>query len=164
MTRLLWAEQYLEFKAQYPHHILLIWLADFYQALFDDADRLASISPIASERRREIEGIPTAAIPRSLLDQEMAKIAAAGHHVAICEQFDAQNAVGGHRPIWILTRLLEPMTPIRAPVIFRTATGQELFTIQFQINDPDFVDDILQRIGDLMPEGYQCVPGEGAGR
>jgi DNA mismatch repair protein MutS len=81
-------QQYLDIKRQYPDTILLFRLGDFYETFDDDARLVAQVCdvvltsrPVGNDQR-----VPLAGVPYHALDVYLAKLVAAGHKVAICEQ------------------------------------------------------------------------------
>jgi len=90
-------EQYFSIKSQYKDAILLFRLGDFYEMFFDDAIIASKCLDIAltardcgQEERAAMCGVPVHAV-----EGYIAKLVAAGHHVALCDQVeDAKFAKG----------------------------------------------------------------------
>ena len=83
--------QYLEIKRRYPDAIVLFRLGDFYETFDDDAQVVARELGIALTSRPVGKGkrVPLAGIPHQSLESHLARLIAAGHKVAICEQMEA---------------------------------------------------------------------------
>ena len=83
--------QYLEIKRRYPDAIVLFRLGDFYETFDDDAQLVARELGIALTSRPVGKGkrVPLAGIPHHALSSYLARLIAAGHKVAICEQMEA---------------------------------------------------------------------------
>lgn len=90
-------QQYHSIKENYPHCILLFRLGDFFEMFFDDAKTAARVLGIALTARdcgRE-ERAPMCGVPSHAVDGYVARLVAAGYHVAICDQTeDAKFAKG----------------------------------------------------------------------
>jgi DNA mismatch repair protein MutS len=80
--------QYLQIKQRFPDTILLFRLGDFYETFEDDAETAARVLDIVLTGREMGKGIrvPMAGIPHHAADGHIARLVAAGHKVAICEQ------------------------------------------------------------------------------
>lgn len=80
--------QYLEFKAQYPQHLLLYRMGDFYELFFEDAKRGSELLDIVLTERGRSKGqpIPMAGIPVVSLDSYLAKLVQLGESAVVCEQ------------------------------------------------------------------------------
>lgn len=80
--------QYLQIKSRYPEHVLLFRLGDFYETFDGDAIVAAEVLDIVLTGRDMGKGnrVPLAGIPYHAADGYIAKLIAAGHKVAICEQ------------------------------------------------------------------------------
>src|SRR5215207_1716987 len=80
--------QYLQIKRRFPDTILLFRLGDFYETFEDDAEIAARILEIVLTSREMGKGVrvPMAGIPHHAADGHVARLVAAGHKVAICEQ------------------------------------------------------------------------------
>jgi DNA mismatch repair protein MutS len=80
--------QYLQIKARYPDTILFFRLGDFYETFERDAEIAASVLDIVLTSREMGKNlrVPLAGIPYHAADGYIAKLIAAGHKVAVCEQ------------------------------------------------------------------------------
>src|SRR5450432_2316217 len=84
--------QYLEAKAQAKDALLFFRLGDFYELFFDDAKVAAQILGITlTGRAKGDERIPMAGVPFHAARGYVAKLVAAGHKVAICDQMEAPS-------------------------------------------------------------------------
>lgn len=80
--------QYLQIKQRFPGTILLFRLGDFYETFDDDAvlaSRLLDITLTSREMGKNLR-VPLAGIPHHAAQAYIARLVAAGHKVAICEQ------------------------------------------------------------------------------
>jgi DNA mismatch repair protein MutS len=80
--------QYLRIKKRFPDTILFFRLGDFYETFDDDArivsqvcDIVLTSRPVAKDRR-----VPMAGVPHHAVETYVAKLLAAGHKVAVCDQ------------------------------------------------------------------------------
>jgi len=90
-------EQYFSIKSQHQNAILLFRLGDFYEMFFDDAITAAKCLDIALTARDwgEPTRAPMCGVPVHAIEGYIAKLVAAGHHVAMCDQVeDAKLAKG----------------------------------------------------------------------
>jgi DNA mismatch repair protein MutS len=80
--------QYLQIKQRFPDTILLFRLGDFYETFEEDAETASSVLDIVLTSRELGKGVrvPMAGIPHHAADGHIARLVAAGHKVAICEQ------------------------------------------------------------------------------
>ena len=80
--------QYLQIKRRFPDTILLFRLGDFYETFEQDAELAARVLDIVLTSREMGKGVrvPMAGIPHHAADGYIARLVAAGHKVAICEQ------------------------------------------------------------------------------
>jgi DNA mismatch repair protein MutS len=83
--------QYLQIKRQFPDTILFFRLGDFYETFEADAEIAARVLDIVLTSREMGKGarVPMAGIPHHAADGHIARLVAAGHKVAICEQIGA---------------------------------------------------------------------------
>ena len=80
--------QYLRVKAEHRDAILLFRLGDFYEMFFEDA-RVASQAldlTLTARNRGEPDEVPLCGFPAHASQPYVARLLAAGHAVAICEQ------------------------------------------------------------------------------
>src|ERR1043165_6524503 len=89
-------QQYHEAKRAAGDALLLFRMGDFYELFFDDAKVAARALGLAlTSRDKGDDPVPMAGLPHHQLDSYLAKIIAAGHRAAICEQVeDARQAKG----------------------------------------------------------------------
>ena len=90
-------EQFFSIKARFQHCILLFRLGDFFEMFFDDALVASKCLDIALTARDcgQEEKAPMCGVPVHAVEGYIAKLVAAGHHVAICDQVeDAKLAKG----------------------------------------------------------------------
>jgi len=80
--------QYLRIKRRFPDSILMFRLGDFYETFDDDAkivsevcDIVLTSRPVAKDKR-----VPMAGVPHHAVETYVAKLLAAGHKVAMCDQ------------------------------------------------------------------------------
>lgn len=89
-------QQYARIKSEYPDHLLLYRLGDFYELFMEDAHIGAKVLQIVLTRRpRGKDGdIPMAGVPYHAVDRYVGKLVKAGYKVAICEQVSAADGKG----------------------------------------------------------------------
>ena len=82
--------QYFEIKKQYPDHILMYRLGDFYEMFFDDAKTAARVLELTLTGRDcgEEERAPMCGVPYHSVEPYIAKLVNNGYKVAICEQLE----------------------------------------------------------------------------
>jgi DNA mismatch repair protein MutS len=80
--------QYAQIKARFPDTILLFRLGDFYETFDDDAELAARLLDLVLTGREMGKGqrVPMAGIPYHAAEGYIARLVAAGHKVAVCEQ------------------------------------------------------------------------------
>ena len=103
-------QQYHTFKQQYPEYVLFFRMGDFYEMFYEDAKIASRVLGLAlTSRSKGPTAIPLAGIPYHALDGYLAKMIAAGHRVAICEQVENPKDAKGvvKRDV---TRLMTPGT------------------------------------------------------
>ncbi|MCC2670843.1 MAG: mismatch repair protein mutS, partial [Armatimonadetes bacterium] len=83
-------KQYWEIKGQYPDVLLLFRLGDFYEMFGEDAQTAAPALEITLTSRDYVGGerIPMCGVPHHAIDRYVARLIAAGHRVAMCEQVE----------------------------------------------------------------------------
>src|SRR5262245_58881009 len=80
-------QQYHEAKRAAGDALLLFRMGDFYELFFEDARVAARVLGLAlTSRDKGDDPVPMAGFPYHQLDSYLAKIIAAGHRAAICEQ------------------------------------------------------------------------------
>jgi DNA mismatch repair protein MutS len=89
-------QQYHEAKRLAGDALLLFRMGDFYELFFDDAKTAARLLGLAlTSRDRGENPVPMAGFPHHQLDSYLAKIIAAGHRAAICEQVEDPKLAKG---------------------------------------------------------------------
>ncbi|MBB5346942.1 DNA mismatch repair protein MutS [Desulfoprunum benzoelyticum] len=91
-------QQYLEIKGQFEDAILFYRMGDFYEMFFDDAITAAKVLGITLTSRSSKDDenrIPMCGVPFHSASGYLAKLIAAGHRVAICEQTEDPAAAKG---------------------------------------------------------------------
>jgi len=91
-------QQYLEIKGQFEDAILFYRMGDFYEMFFDDAITAAKVLGITLTSRSSKDDenrIPMCGVPYHSASGYLAKLIAAGHRVAICEQTEDPAAAKG---------------------------------------------------------------------
>ncbi len=83
-------QQYYAIKRQHPDVILLFRLGDFYEMFGDDATTAAPILDVVlTGRDCGAQGrIPMCGVPHHSVDKYIARLIAAGHRVAVCDQVE----------------------------------------------------------------------------
>ena len=81
-------KQYLQIKSRFPDTILFFRLGDFYETFDGDAEIAAAVLDIVLTGREMGKNlrVPMAGIPYHAAEGYIARLIAAGHKVAICEQ------------------------------------------------------------------------------
>ncbi|MBT4159070.1 MAG: hypothetical protein HOD99_09530, partial [Planctomycetaceae bacterium] len=76
-------QQFEAAKARCPGAIVLFRMGDFYELFGEDAKRAASLLDLTlTSREKGPNAIPMAGFPHHQLDPQLAKLVAAGEHVA----------------------------------------------------------------------------------
>jgi len=88
--------QYLRIKAEHQHAILLFRLGDFYEMFFDDAVAASRVCDLTltARNRGESDEVPLCGFPAHASQPYVARLLAAGHAVAICEQGEQPRGRG----------------------------------------------------------------------
>lgn len=76
-------QQYQALKKSYPHALLFFRLGDFYELFFEDARIASSALGLTLTAR---QSVPMCGFPHHSATAYIARLLAAGHKVAICEQ------------------------------------------------------------------------------
>ncbi|MBN8626582.1 MAG: DNA mismatch repair protein MutS [Planctomycetes bacterium] len=103
-------QQYFDAKAACPGAVLFFRMGDFYELFHDDAKLVARVLNLALTSRDKGENpVPMAGFPHHQLDGYLAKMIAAGHRVAVCEQTEDPRFAKGivKREV---TRIVSPGT------------------------------------------------------
>src|SRR5207245_2492505 len=85
--------QYARIKAQHQRSILLFRLGDFYEMFFDDAEVAARTLDLTltARNRGDPDEVPLCGFPVHSAQPHVARLLAAGHTVAICDQTDVAD-------------------------------------------------------------------------
>jgi DNA mismatch repair protein MutS len=110
--------QYLQIKARFPDTILFFRLGDFYETFDGDAEIAARVLDIVLTGRGtdKANRVPMAGIPYHAAEGYIARLIAAGHKVAICEQIGTPQKGKGivERDV---TRVVTPGTVIEPSML-----------------------------------------------
>ena len=149
-------QQYQSLKSDYPHALLFFRLGDFYELFYDDARTASAELGLTLTAR---QSVPMCGVPHHSATNYIARLLAAGHKVAICEQVapsgDAKKTKLFRREV---VRLITPGTVVEDELLqprnsrylvaleldivgwglasFDVSTGDFLATQN--LNDPDF--------------------------
>ena len=152
-------QQYLQIKARYPDTILFFRLGDFYETFDEDAKTASDVLDIVltgREMGKDLR-VPMAGIPYHAADGYIARLIAAGHKIAVCEQIGEPTKGRGlvERDV---TRVITPGTVIdpemldarqnndivavvvegnRAGVAYADITTGEFRTTQLAADEPE---------------------------
>ena len=101
--------QYRDAKEAYPEAILFFRLGDFYEMFNDDAVVAARELglTLTSRNKGAADEVPMAGVPYHAAHNYLAKLIAAGHKVAICEQMGDPSKLKGLVPRQVV-RVLTP--------------------------------------------------------
>ena len=89
-------QQFEAAKARCPGALVLFRMGDFYELFGEDAKRAATLLDLTlTSREKGPNALPMAGFPHHQLDPQLAKLVAAGEHVAICEQIDDPKTTKG---------------------------------------------------------------------
>jgi DNA mismatch repair protein MutS len=123
-------QQYHEAKRMAGEALLLFRMGDFYELFFDDAKVAARTLGLAlTSRDKGDDPVPMAGFPHHQLDSYLAKIIAAGHRAAICEQVEDPKLAKGlvKREV---TRVVTPGT-LTDEALLDPATSNYLAAVVF---------------------------------
>ena len=83
-------QQWLEVKKQYPKHVLLYRIGDFYEMFFDDAVRISQeLQLVLTGKDCGLdERAPMCGIPHHAADVYIKKLVDKNYMVAVCEQVE----------------------------------------------------------------------------
>lgn len=149
-------QQYQALKNAYPHALLFFRLGDFYELFYDDARTASAELGLTLTAR---QSVPMCGVPHHSATNYIARLLAAGHKVAICEQVapsgDVKKTKLFRREV---VRLITPGTVVEDELLqprnsrylvaleldivgwglasFDVSTGDFLATQN--LNDPDF--------------------------
>ncbi len=115
-------EQYYSIKKNYPEHLLLFRMGDFYEAFFEDATQVSQTLSIALTHRGKIgqSPIPMAGIPHHAAGTYVDRLTGDGKHVAICEQVEEASEAKG-----IVKRAVTQVVGPGIPYDFDKVEGSE---------------------------------------
>lgn len=90
-------EQYFKIKEQYPDHILLYRVGDFYEMFYDDAITVSKEldMTLTGKDCGQEERAPMCGMPHHACDSYIARLVANGHKVCICEQVEDPKTAKG---------------------------------------------------------------------
>lgn len=112
-------EQYGAVKAQYPGHLVLFRVGDFYETFGDDAKLLSRELEVVLTARsgdRTGERVPMAGVPHHAVENYLGRLVRRGYKVALCDQVeDARFAKGLVRRE--VTRVVTPGTVIEDRIL-----------------------------------------------
>ena len=112
-------EQYEGVKAQYPGHLVLFRVGDFYETFGDDARLLSKeLEIVLTARAPDSKGdrTPMAGVPHHAVDTYLGRLVRKGYKVAICDQVeDARFAKGLVRRE--VTRVVTPGTVVEDRIL-----------------------------------------------
>ena len=89
--------QYRDLKRDYPEHLLLVKIGDFYEAFEEDAKILANTCQIALTSRkfsRNGDRVHMAGVPHFTLNKYVDQLIAAGHDIALGEEIGRDKIQG----------------------------------------------------------------------
>ena len=101
--------QWMQFKQQHPHSLLLFRMGDFYELFFEDAEKIAKLLDVTLTSRGETAGkkIPMAGVPHHAVEQYLARLVRLGVSCVIAEQFgEPGNGIMERK----ITRVITPGT------------------------------------------------------
>ncbi len=103
-------QQYLDFKSQFPHAIVMFRLGDFYEMFDQDAEVAARELDLVLTGRPVAKGerVPMCGVPHHAVEGYIARLVEKGHHVAVIEQVGSEP-VGGLTPREV-SRVITPGT------------------------------------------------------
>jgi len=164
--------QYLDMKAQYPDHLLLFRMGDFYEMFFEDAARGSQLLEIALTSRAHknaAEKIPLCGIPHHALTGYLSKLVKAGVKVAICDQIeDPRDAKGLVQRA--VTRVVTPGLVIEADEMLDEKSNNFLMGVWFDdaahgfclcdLSTGEFRIGVAETIEALIDEMVRAEPSE----
>ena len=123
-------QQYQALKKSYPHALLFFRLGDFYELFFDDAKAASSELGLTLTAR---QSVPMCGVPHHSATNYIARLLAAGHKVAICEQVapsgDAKKTKLFKREV---VRLITPGTVVEDELL-QPRTSRYLVALELDI-------------------------------
>ncbi|MHB8352058.1 MAG: DNA mismatch repair protein MutS [Thermoplasmata archaeon] len=112
-------EQYGAVKAQYPGHVILFRVGDFYEGFGEDARLLSrELEVVLTARSPDTRGdrTPMAGVPHHALETYLGRLVRKGYKVAICDQVEEARFAKGlvRREV---TRVVTPGTVIEERIL-----------------------------------------------
>jgi DNA mismatch repair protein MutS len=108
--------QYLRIKRRFPDAILMFRLGDFYETFDDDARIVSEVCDIVLTSRPVSKGkrVPMAGVPHHAVETYVAKLLAAGHKVAMCDQLSEPGRGLVERDV---VRVITPGTVVEPEIL-----------------------------------------------
>ena len=171
--------QYLDIKAEHQDAVLFFRLGDFYEMFMEDAVLASRVLGITlTSRNKGVEdAIPLCGIPYHSSQSYIAKLIAAGHKVAICEQIGDPKASKGiveRKVVRIVTPGLITDTDTLEPkennyLLALVATDGaygvahiDITTGEFRVTQVETITHVESELGSLRPrEVLFCVGNQG---
>ena len=91
-------QQYSSIKNQHPDSILMFRMGDFYEMFYEDAvtaSKILNITLTSRDKGVREKRVPMCGVPYHSVEPYIAKLIAAGHRVAICEQTEDPKKAKG---------------------------------------------------------------------
>lgn len=90
-------QYHLDLKRQYPEHLLLFQVGDFYEIFFDDAPKAADTLSIrlTSRNKDEPDPIPMCGFPIHAIDNYLPRLLRAGHSCVVINQVEESKGRKG---------------------------------------------------------------------
>lgn len=90
-------QHYLQVKSQYPDHLILYQVGDFYEVFFEDARVVSEVLQIrlTSRDKDQTDPVPMCGVPIHALDNYLPKVLTAGHSCVIISQADDDKRANG---------------------------------------------------------------------
>jgi DNA mismatch repair protein MutS len=159
--------QYLRVKAEHRHAILLFRLGDFYEMFFEDAVTASRVCDLTltARNRGEPDEVPLCGFPAHASQPYVARLLAAGHAVAICEQGEQVRgrSIMEREVIRVITpgtileeESLDPHAPNWLGALTRVGERYGIAAIDFatgafRVTEADDVGAALEEVGRLAP-------------
>jgi DNA mismatch repair protein MutS len=125
-------QQYFRAKAEHPGVLLAMRVGDFYEFYGEDAEKAAATLEIVLTAREDGGSkIPMAGVPFHAVERYLARLVAAGHKVALCDQLEDPKAAKGLVKRGV-TRVLTPGTLMEDAML---SAGQNNFLAAICVQD-----------------------------
>ncbi|HXJ37486.1 MAG TPA: DNA mismatch repair protein MutS [Candidatus Eisenbacteria bacterium] len=160
-------QQYLRVKAEHREAILLFRLGDFYEMFFDDAATASRVCDLTltARNRGEPDEVPLCGFPAHASQPYIARLLAAGHAVAICEQGEQPRGRGlmDRQVIRVITpgtileeESLDPSAPSLLAAVASDGRRYAVASIDFatgafRVTEVDDAHALREEIGRLAP-------------